>query len=106
MRHATFVAMGSPDSCLQAPKMSMLGCHPTGHGSRASGVELSIGFGPNCPDYSQIAIAASAGWVWGKRVGGDGGNVKDALESVIAEAVRVVLKERRCAVLDCVLDSI
>lgn len=87
--------------------MSMLGCHPTGYGSRAaSGVELSVGFGPNCPDYSQIAVAASAGWVWGRRVGGDGGNVKEDFNTAIAEAVRVVLEERRCAVLDCVLDSI
>ncbi|KAJ6581669.1 thiamine diphosphate-binding protein [Mycena capillaripes] len=91
----------------KAPKMSMLGCHPTGYGSRASsGVELSVGFGPDCPDYSQIAVAASAGWVWGKRVGGDGGNVKEAFNTAIAEAVRVVLEERRCAVLDCVLESI
>lgn len=87
--------------------MSMLGCHPTGYGSRASsGAELSVGFGPNCPDYSQIAVAASAGWVWGKRVGGDGRNVKEELNAALAEAVRVVLEERRCAVLDCVLESI
>ncbi|KAJ7491996.1 thiamine pyrophosphate enzyme, N-terminal TPP binding domain-containing protein [Mycena latifolia] len=90
----------------KAPKMSMMGCHPTGHGSRASGAELSVGFGPNCPDYSQIAVAASSGWVWGKRVGGNGGNVKEEFQSVIAEAVRVVLEERRCAVLDCVFESI
>ncbi|KAF8216676.1 thiamine diphosphate-binding protein [Mycena galopus ATCC 62051] len=91
----------------KAPKMSMLGCHPTGFGSRASsGAELSVGFGPHCPDYSQIAVAASAGWVWGKRVGGDGGNVKEELKTAFAEAVRVVLEERRCAILDCVLESI
>jgi len=91
----------------KAPKMSMLGCHPTGYGSRASsGAELSVGFGPHVPDYSQIAVAASAGWVWGKRVGGDGGNVKEELHTAVAEAVRVVLEERRCAVLDCVLESI
>ncbi|KAJ7334301.1 thiamine diphosphate-binding protein [Mycena albidolilacea] len=91
----------------KAPKMSMLGCHPTGYGSQASsGAELSVGFGPNCPDYSQIAVAASAGWVWGKRVGGDGRNVKEELNAALAEAVRVVLEERRCAVLDCVLESI
>jgi len=91
----------------KAPKMSMLGCHPTGHGSRAtSGAELSVGFGPHCPDYSQIAVAASAGWAWGKRVGVDGGNVKEELSAAMAEAIRVVLEERRCAVLDCVLESI
>ncbi|KAJ7180790.1 thiamine diphosphate-binding protein [Mycena filopes] len=90
-----------------SPKMSMLGCHPTGHGSRAaSGAELAVGFGPNSPDYSQIASAASAGWAWGKRVGGGEGDIKEELNTAIAEAVRVVLEERRCAVLDCVLQSI
>jgi hypothetical protein len=44
--------------------------------------------------------------VWGKRVGGDGRNVKEELNAALAEAVRVVLEERRCAVLDCVLESI
>ncbi|KAK7025158.1 thiamine pyrophosphate enzyme, N-terminal TPP binding domain-containing protein [Favolaschia claudopus] len=91
----------------KAPKMSMLGCHPTGYGSRAaSGVELSVGFGPDCPDYSQIAVAASAGWAWGKRVGGNGGNLKEEFNTALSEAVRVVLDERRCAVVDCVLESI
>ncbi|KAJ7105460.1 thiamine diphosphate-binding protein [Mycena crocata] len=91
----------------KAPKMSMLGCHPEGHGSRASsGAELSVGFGPNCPDYSQIAVAASAGWVWGKRVGGEGGNLKEEFENTIIEAIRVVVEDRRCAVLDCIFESI
>ncbi|KAJ7759144.1 thiamine pyrophosphate enzyme, N-terminal TPP binding domain-containing protein [Mycena metata] len=90
----------------RSPKLSMLGCHPTGHGSRASGAELSVGFGPNSPDFSQIAVAASAGWAWGKRVGADGGNIKEELNTAVAEAVRVVLEERRCAVLDCMLESI
>ena len=88
----------------QSPKLSMLGLYPTGHGSKASGSQLSVGFGPHSPDYAQIAVAASAGWAWGRRVGADGG--RDALVNVIAEAVSVVLDERRCAVLDCVLESI
>ncbi|KAF7309933.1 hypothetical protein MIND_00365700 [Mycena indigotica] len=92
----------------KAPKLSMLGCHLTGHGSLASsGVELSVGFGPDVPDYSQIAVAASAGWVWGKRIGtGEHGrNLQTEIDTAMAEAVRVVLEEKRCAVLDCVLDS-
>lgn len=84
----------------------MLGVHPAGLGSQASGDQLSVGFGPNCPDFSQIAVAASAGWAWGKRVGlGENGS-KEALESVILEAVNIVVKERRCAVVDCVLETI
>jgi hypothetical protein len=81
----------------------MLGVHPTGYGSKASGDKLSLGFGPDCPDYAQIAVAASAGWAWGKRVTTGG---KAALESAISEAVKVVVNERRCAVVDCLLESI
>ncbi|KAJ7066447.1 thiamine pyrophosphate enzyme, N-terminal TPP binding domain-containing protein [Mycena amicta] len=94
----------------KAPKLSMLGCHPTGHGSlAASGAELSVGFGPDVPDYAQIAVAASSGWAWGKRIGvhvRPGNDLKEELSEAMSEAVRVVLEERRCAVLDCVLDSI
>ncbi|KAF8073386.1 thiamine pyrophosphate enzyme, N-terminal TPP binding domain-containing protein [Lyophyllum atratum] len=90
----------------KSPKLSMLGVHPSGHGSKASGDKLSVGFGPDCPDYSQIAVAASAGWAWGKRVGATKDVGKGTLEQVIAEAVNVVVKERRCAVVDCVIESI
>jgi len=84
----------------------MLGVHPTGHGSKASGAQLSVGFGPHCPDYAQIAVAASAGWAWGKRVGDEANRGKETLLNVIMEAVKVVLDQRRCAVVDCVLESI
>ncbi|KAF7308396.1 hypothetical protein HMN09_00688300 [Mycena chlorophos] len=92
----------------KAPKMSMLGCHPTGHGSlAASAAELSTGFGPNVPDYAQIAVAASAGWAWGRRIGVPRTeNLQSELMDAMAEALRVVLEEKRCAVLDCVLESI
>ena len=84
----------------------MLGVYPTGHGSKASGARLSVGFGPHSPDYAQIAVAASAGWAWGKRVG-HGANVgREALVNIITEAVSVVLDQRRCAVVDCILESI
>jgi hypothetical protein len=90
----------------QSPKLSMLGVHPMGHGSKASGAQLSVGFGPHSPDYAQIAVAASAGWAWGKRVGDEDNMGKEALLNVIVEAVSVVLDQRRCAVVDCVLESI
>ncbi|TFK17638.1 acetolactate synthase catalytic subunit [Coprinopsis marcescibilis] len=58
----------------RAPKLSMLSVHPLGHNgehlSQVPGDQLSVGFGPICPDYAQIAVAASAGWAWGTRVGG------------------------------------
>jgi len=89
----------------KAPKQSMLGVHPTGFGSKASGERLTVGFGPDCPDYSQIAVAASSGWAWGRRVGVGEFSGREALEKSISEALRVVLEEKRCAVLDCVLES-
>ncbi|KAH6907508.1 acetolactate synthase catalytic subunit [Coprinopsis sp. MPI-PUGE-AT-0042] len=97
----------------RAPKFSMLGVHPTLPGSAThdeihlAGVpadRLSTGFGPICPDYSQIAVAASAGWVWGAKAGGRGENepvgekkVEDGgkalLEETIRKGIEVVVKE-------------
>ena len=101
----------------------MLAVHPVGLDSQLLSTvpadTLHTGFGPVCPDYSQIAVAASSGWAWGKKVGGeqkevgskpetspvaDGG--KAELEKAMDDAVRMVLEERRCAVLDCILDGI
>lgn len=100
----------------QSPKMSMLGVHPTGHGASASGARLSVGFGPTTPDYSQIAVAASGGWAHGVRVGDINPSedpnhftmegLRSELETVMKNAVRMVLEEKRCVVLDCVLGSI
>ena len=77
----------------------MLGVYPDGVGSTASGQQLSTGFGTEAPDYSQVAVAA--GGAWGKRV-----EKVDELHSVLQEAVRVVLEEKRCAVVDCIIESI
>ena len=77
----------------------MLGVYPNGLGSAASGNQLTVGFGPDMPDFAQVAVAA--GGAWGKRVL-EADNVQASLE----EAIRVVLEEKRCAVLDVVLESI
>ncbi|KAK7438194.1 hypothetical protein VKT23_018124 [Stygiomarasmius scandens] len=105
----------------KSPKLSMLGVHPTGHGSRSSsGEQLSVGFRfdadsdssaiRECPDYSQVAVAATGGWAWGKRVGvHKDTDLRDALvelRSTLKEAVRVVVEEKRCAVVDVVLDAL
>lgn len=94
----------------KSPKLSMLGVHPTGHGSSAIGDQLTVGFGPECPDYAQIAVAASNGWAWGRKISVDLAteerNAQQLLQETIAEAVRVVVEDRRCAVVDCVLESI
>lgn len=89
----------------------MLGVHPDGHGSKATGDKLTVGFGPDCPDYSQIAVAASAGWAWGKSVGAAGAGAgadtgREGLNRVIEQAVKIVLEEHRCAVVDCIIESI
>ena len=76
----------------------MLGVYPRGQGSAATMDELSVGFGPDMPDYAQIAVAA--GGAWGKRV-----SEPDELQAVLEEAVRVVLQEKRCAVVDCIIAS-
>ena len=51
------------------------------------------------PDYAQIA--AAAGGAWGRQVS----DVKKFRE-VIEEAIHVVLTEKRCAVVDCIVQSI
>ncbi|CDO72273.1 hypothetical protein BN946_scf184970.g125 [Trametes cinnabarina] len=82
-----------------SPKSSMMGVYPDGLGKAASGQQLTVGFGPEMPDYSQVA--AAAGGAWGKRV-----ERADDLQSVLEEAVRVVVKEKRSAVVDCIIQSI
>ena len=74
----------------KAPKFSALAIHPDGFASRAEDLDLS--FDPP-PDYSGVAAAAGGAFA---RV------VKRAqdVEAAVAEGLRVVLEERRCAVLD------
>ncbi|KAF9490577.1 thiamine diphosphate-binding protein [Pleurotus eryngii] len=90
----------------KSPKISMLGVHPSGHGSAARGDRLSVGFGPVCPDYSQLAVAASGGWAWGRRLGLGEDGTKEKVENAVKEALRVVLQEKRCAIIDCVVETI
>ncbi|KAI9065966.1 thiamine diphosphate-binding protein [Trametes sanguinea] len=82
-----------------SPKASMMGMYPDGLGSTASGRQLTVGFGPDMPDYSQVA--AAAGGAWGKRV-----ERADDLQNVLEEAVRVVVQEKRSAVVDCIIQPI
>jgi acetolactate synthase-1/2/3 large subunit len=77
----------------RAPRFSMLGVHPEGFGSQEK--DLNIGFDP-APDYS--GIAAAAGGAYARKV-----EKVDEVESAIAEALRVVREEKRCAVLDVVV---
>ncbi|EMD39506.1 hypothetical protein CERSUDRAFT_131900 [Gelatoporia subvermispora B] len=82
-----------------SPRLSMLGIYPQGHGSKVSGRQLTVGFGPDPPDYP--AIAAAAGGAWGGRV-----ERASELRDVLTQAVNAVLHEKRCAVVDCKVESI
>ncbi|KAH8798735.1 thiamine pyrophosphate enzyme, N-terminal TPP binding domain-containing protein [Flagelloscypha sp. PMI_526] len=88
----------------KSPKLSMQGVYPQGLGTSQPGHRLTVGFGgPDIapPDYSAIAVAASAGWARGWKVVS-----QDSLVDTMKQAVDTVVGEKRCAVLDCVVASI
>lgn len=74
----------------RGPKMSTLAVHPHGHASRANAI--GVEFDP-APDYA--AIAAAAGGAYARKL-----ERPDEVEAAIAEALKVVREEKRCAVLD------
>ena len=74
----------------KAPKFSALAVHPDGYASRAEDLDLS--FDPP-PDYS--GIAAAAGGAYARVV-----KHPHDVEAAVAEGLRVMLEESRCAVLD------
>ena len=74
----------------KAPKFSALAVHPDGFASRAEDLDLS--FDPP-PDYA--GVAAAAGGAFARAV-----KRPQDVEAAIAEGLRVVLEERRCAVID------
>ena len=84
---------------LQSPIASMKGVYPEGIGSRVSGERLSVGFGEPSADFG--GIAAAAGGAWAKKV-----ERADEVRGVFEEAMKVVMEERRCAVVECVIQSI
>jgi acetolactate synthase-1/2/3 large subunit len=77
----------------RAPRFSMLGVHPEGYGSREP--DVNIAFDPS-PDYG--GIAAAAGGAYARKV-----EKVEEVEAAIAEGLRIVREEKRCAVLDMVL---
>ena len=74
----------------KAPKFSALSVHPDGYASRAADIDVS--FDPP-PDYAAIAVAA--GGAFGRTL-----RHPREVEPAIAEALRAVRDQRRCAVLD------
>lgn len=60
--------------------------------------DIHVGFGPHPVDY--CGVASAAGNAWGRILK----NREDVVKTV-AEAVRVVREEKRCAVLDVHLDA-
>jgi acetolactate synthase-1/2/3 large subunit len=73
-----------------APRFSALAVHPDGYAAKAN--TLDIAFDPP-PDYA--GIAAAAGGAHAARI-----TRPENIDSVIAEALRVVREEKRAAVLD------
>jgi acetolactate synthase I/II/III large subunit len=73
-----------------APKFSALAIHPDGFASRAKDLDLS--FDPP-PDYS--GVAAAAGGAYARMV-----KRPQDVEAAVAEGLRMVIEEERCAVLD------
>ncbi len=74
----------------RAPKFSALAVHPDGYASRANAI--GVEFDP-APDHS--AIAAAAGGAYARKL-----ERPDEVEEAIAEALKVVREEKRCAVLE------
>jgi acetolactate synthase-1/2/3 large subunit len=78
----------------KSPKLSTLAVHPHGYAAHANRLDTS--FEPSA-DY--VGIAGASGGAWGSQV-------RDAAEvdAALAQALRVVREEKRCAVLDVWLD--
>jgi acetolactate synthase-1/2/3 large subunit len=74
----------------KSPKLSALAVHPSGYASRANA--LDVAFDPP-PDYSAIAAASGGAHARIVRQPAD-------VPAALAEALRVVRQEKRCAVLD------
>lgn len=79
----------------------MLGVYPNGLGSQAKSSDLNVTFGPDSPDYVGIAVAASAGKAWGKRI-----SKAHDIDPSLSEAIRVVVEEKRCAILEVELPEL
>lgn len=80
----------------RAPKFSTLAVHPEGYASKAA--DLPIAFDPP-PDYS--GIAAASGGAFARKV-----QKVEEVEPAIAEALKAVREEKRCAVLDVWLEHL
>jgi acetolactate synthase-1/2/3 large subunit len=89
--HTPFLQVIYNNGGWRAPRFSALAVHPQGYAARAN--DLGLNFVDPEPDYAGIAAAAG---------GAHARSVKsvEALEATLAEGVRVVREEKRCAVID------
>lgn len=76
----------------KSPRYSALAVHPSGSASKAKPSNLHVTFDQPV-DY--VGVAAAAGGSWGKVV-----KRMDEVDAAVREAVRVVVEEKRCAVID------
>ncbi len=82
----------------KAPRFSTLAVHPAGYASAADGKALGLSFAP-APDHA--GIAAASGGAFARTV-----TRPDEVAPALAEALDVVRREKRCAVLDVKLAQI
>jgi thiamine pyrophosphate-dependent acetolactate synthase large subunit-like protein len=80
-----------------APRRSTLLVHPHGEASQVSNSEIHISLANPNPDFAGIAVAASGGTAWGRKV-----DTMEELERGLKEAVEIV-QGGRSAVLDVVI---
>ncbi|KAI5479100.1 acetolactate synthase [Pseudohyphozyma bogoriensis] len=74
----------------KSPRLSMLGVHPEGLGSKSTARDLNVSFGPDELNVDYGAVAAAAGGAWCKKV------LKSVhLELAMKEAIKVVTEEKR-----------
>jgi acetolactate synthase-1/2/3 large subunit len=82
----------------KAPRFSTLAVHPAGYASAGDGKALGLSFAP-APDHA--GIAAASGGAFARTI-----TRPDEVAPALAEALDIVRREKRCAVLDVKLAQI
>ncbi|KAF7189926.1 Benzoylformate decarboxylase [Pseudocercospora fuligena] len=82
----------------KATRIGIKDVHPSGLASAASDDELGIDLTDDSPDYVGVAVAASNGSLWGARVA-----KAEELEDNLRQAVQIVQKEHRGALLEVII---
>lgn len=98
-RHRTpFLTVILNNGGWNATRQCLVDVHPEGVAAGMSNRDLGISLVEDGPDYGEVARAAANGNLWSKRVRRVG-----ELDEALREGVRVVVEERKSAVLDVVI---